>query len=317
MKLDADRTLDAVARRKMLEPDPKPHPPRLPFPLGACDCHAHAFGPQSAFPCTPSFPYLPPDVLLHDYEEMLQAIGCQRAVLVQHTIYGTDNSCMVAAMKSGKLQYRGVAIIEQATTDKELDMLHNAEVCAARISITKPELSRADVSQKIMQIAARIKRLGWHLQFLACLDHFPWVEQIIAQAPLVSVVDHFGLVHASDGVQSPGFKALLRLAQHKHVWFKLIGYRGSIQWPLYPNVTPLVRSLIAVAPDRCVWGTDWPHTNLAHIPGYRLTMCNYPSGTEPIPNDGDLADALGEWLPDAEMRRLVLVDNPVRLYGFD
>jgi predicted TIM-barrel fold metal-dependent hydrolase len=317
MKRDADRTSGVAARPKMLAPDRKPHPPRLPFPAGACDCHAHAFGPQSIYPCTPSFPYLPPDVSPQDYEEMLQTIGCQRAVLVQHTIYGTDNSCMVAAMKSGKLQYRGVAIIDQTVSDKELDSLHAAGVRAARISVTRPALSLEDVSQQVIQTAARINRLGWHLQFLACMDHFPWIEQIIAKSPLVCVVDHFGLVRASDGMQAPGFSALLRLVRLDHVWFKLIGYRGSIQWPHYPDVTPLVRALMAAAPDRCVWGSDWPHTNLAHIPGYHLSMCDYPSGTEPMPNDGDLADALGEWLPIAETRRRVLVDNPVRLYGFE
>jgi len=317
MKAETDRTSGDAARPKMLVPDPKPHPPRLPLPAGACDCHAHMFGPQSAYPCVPSFPYLPSDVLPLDYEEMLQTIGCQRAVLVQHTVYGTDNSCMVAAMKSGKLQYRGVANIDHTTSDKELDALHGAGVRAVRISITRAELSMSEVSQKVMQIAERIKRFDWHLQFLACVDHFPWVEQVIAQAPIVCVIDHLGLVRASDGIQSPGFSALRRLARLDHVWFKLIGYRGSTQWPLYPDVAPLARSLISAAPDRCVWGTDWPHTNLAHIPGYHLSMCDLPSGADHMPNDGDLADALGEWLPDAETRRRVLVDNPVRLYGFE
>ena len=104
-----------------------------------------------------------------------------------------------------------------------------------------------------------------------------------------------------DGLESPEFGILLRLARLDHVWFKLIGpYRISTQWPLYPDVAPLARALVAAAPDRCVWGTDWPHPNTAYMP-----------------NDGDLADALGEWLPDAGARRKVLVDNPGRLYGFD
>lgn len=305
------------SRPKMLPPDRKPHPPRLPFPAGACDCHAHVFGPLSAYPCTPTFPFLPSDVTLQDYEDMLRTIGCQRAVLVQHTVYGADNSCMIAAMTSGKLQYRGVAIIDRTISDEDLDAMHGAGVRAARISVTRHELSMADVSQQVTQIVGRIKRLGWHLQFLACIDHFPWLEQIIAQAPVPCVVDHFALVRVSDGVHAPGFSALLRLARLDHVWFKLIGYRGSIQWPHYPDVAPLARALMAAVPDRCVWGSDWPHTNLAHLPGYRLSMCDYASGTEPIPNDGDLADALGEWLPDADMRHGVLVDNPARLYGFD
>ncbi len=101
-------------------------------------------------------------------------------------------------------------------------------------------------------------------------------------------------------MRSPGFQALLRLARLEHVWFKLIGpYRISKQWPLYPDVLPLAQALVAAAPDRCVWGTDWPHPNAAYMP-----------------NDGDLADALGEWLPDSAARDKVLVDNPARLYDF-
>jgi len=173
MNSDADRTSGVATRPKMLAPDRKPHPPRLPFPAGACDCHAHVFGPLNIYPPTTTFPYLPSDVSPQDYGAMLQTIGCKRSVLVQHTVYGTDNSCMVAAMKSGKLQYRGVAIIDQTVSDKELDSLHAAGVRAARISVTRPELSPADVSQQVMQTAGRIKRLGWHLQFLACVDHFP------------------------------------------------------------------------------------------------------------------------------------------------
>ncbi len=312
----ADRPTDADARNRMLPPDLKPHSPHVAFPAGACDCHAHVFGPHSEYPCMPSFPFLPSDVSPQDYERMLCAIGCQRAVLVQHTVYGADNSCMVVAMTSGKLQYRGVAIIDRTMSDKDLDALHGAGVRAARISVTRAEVSMSDVSRQVAQIAERVKRLGWHLQFLGCIDHFPWLERIIAQAPLPCVIDHFALVRASDGVQAPGFSALRRLACFDHVWFKLIGYRGSIQWPLYPDVARLVRALLALAPDRCIWGSDWPHTNLAHLPGYRLSVCDYASGTEPMPNDGDLADALGEWLPDADIRHRVLVDNPVRLYGF-
>jgi predicted TIM-barrel fold metal-dependent hydrolase len=132
------------------------------------------------------------------------------------------------------------------------------------------------------------------------MDERTAIESEIARLPVPCVIDHFAHVHAADGIQSRGGQALLRLARLEHVWFKLIGpYRISTRWPLYPDVAPLARALVAAAPDRCVWGTDWPHPNAPYMP-----------------NDGDLADALGEWLPDAAARDAVLVRNPARLYGF-
>jgi predicted TIM-barrel fold metal-dependent hydrolase len=231
-------------------------------------------------------------------------------------MYGTDNSCMVAAMKSGRLQYRGVARIAENISDRELKALHEAGIRAARIGITKAELNVADTSQLAIRTAKRIKPFGWHLQFLLAIDSCPWAEELIAKLPVPCVIDHIALVRASDGIQGPGFKALLRLARLEHVWIKLIGYRSSTQLPFYPDVTPLVQALVVVAPDRCVWGTDWPHTNLADLPGYRLTVCDSKSGADPIPNDGDLADTLNEWLPDTTLRQRVLVDNPACLYDF-
>jgi 2-pyrone-4,6-dicarboxylate lactonase len=284
----------------LASPDLNPRPPRLKFPAGACDSHAHVFGPRNIFPCAPNPAYIPPDVLPHDHERMLQTIGCSRAVFVQPAYYGTDNSAMVAAMKSGKLQYRGVAVIDDKTSDADLTDLHLAGVRAVRVSVTKAGLTIEEISQKTTRIAARIKPFGWHLQFLVRIKDYLWIEQIITRSSLVCVVDHFGFLPAADGMQSPGFNALLRLARLEHVWFKLIGYRSSSLWPFYPDIAPMAQALIAAAPDRCLWGTDWPHTNIT-----------------PMPNDGDLADALGEWLPDAEVRDRVLVDNPARLFGFD
>ena len=280
-------------------PDPGPRPPRIPLPEGACDCHAHVFGPQDAFPYLPNAAYIPPDALPRDYARMLSTIGCQRAVLVQPSNYGTDNRCMVAALTSGTFNFRGVAVVDEKISDAELESLHRAGVRGVRINLSSktPGLPL----ERAPGLAARIKPLGWHLQFFLRIDRFPSLEQALAQLPVACVIDHFAHAPAAGGVGSPDFKALLRLARLGHVWFKLIGpYRISRQWPLYPDVAPLAGALVAAAPDRCVWGTDWPHPNTAYMP-----------------NDGDLADALDEWLPDAGVRRKVLVDNPGRLYDFN
>jgi 2-pyrone-4,6-dicarboxylate lactonase len=280
-------------------PDPDPRPPRIKFPHGSCDCHAHVFGPQDVFPYLSNAAYIPPDASPEDYSRMLRAIGCQRAVLVQPSVYGTDNRCMVAALTSGVFDFRGVAVVDESIIDPELESLHRVGVRGVRVNLASKTagLSLAQAPK----LATRIKPLGWHLQFFVRIGQFLSLEQVIAQLPVACVIDHFAYAPAAGGVESLEFKALRRLAKLEHVWFKLIGpYRISTQWPLFPDVLPLVRALVEAAPDRCVWGTDWPHTNMDHMP-----------------NDGDLADLLGEWLPDAKTRRKVLVDNPGRLYDFD
>ena len=279
-------------------PDPNTRRPRVKFPAGACDCHAHVFGPQSRFPYLPNAAYIPPDALPQDYARMLTTIRCQRAVLVQPSVYGTDNRCMVAALTSGVFNLRGVAVVNENISEAELEAMHRAGVRGVRINVASRTAGLS--MEQAPRLAARIKALGWHLQFFLRVDQFPDFERAIARLPVACVIDHFGRVHAANGAHSEGLETLLRLARLTHVWFKLIGpYRISEQRPLYPDVAPLAQALVAAAPNRCVWGTDWPHPNTTHMP-----------------NDGDLADALAEWLPDAAVRHKVLVENPARLYDF-
>ena len=280
-------------------PDPNPRPPKLRFPAGACDCHAHVFGPQGEFPYVADASFIPPDALPSEYVRMLQTIGCRRAVLVQPSIYGVDNGCMIAAMRAGVFNFRGVAVVDEKIGDAGLEALHRDGVRGVRINVASK--TAALTMAQAPRIAARIRPLGWHMQFFVRIEQAPDFEREISTLPVACVIDHFAHIHAAGGVQSEGFRTLLRLARLDHVWFKLMGpYRISAQHPDYPEVTPLVRELVVRAPDRCVWGTDWPHPNTAHMP-----------------HDGDLADMLGEWLPDPEARRRVLVDNPGRLYGFE
>jgi predicted TIM-barrel fold metal-dependent hydrolase len=268
------------------------------LPPGACDCHAHVFGPQELFPYLPNAAYIPPDALPTAYVRMLAAIGCQRAVLVQPSVYGSDNRCMVAAMTTGVFDFRGVAVIDEAATDAELEALSRAGVRGVRINVASKTAGLGMAAAP--RLAARIKPLAWHLQFFLRIAEIPTFPEEISRLPVPCVIDHFAHVQAAEGIESPGFQALLRLARLDHVWFKLSGpYRISAQGPLYPDVAPLAHALAAAAPDRCVWGTDWPHPNTAYMP-----------------NDGDLADALATWLPDPAARHKILVDNPARLYGF-
>ncbi|MFN7085062.1 MAG: amidohydrolase family protein [Burkholderiales bacterium] len=274
-------------------------PPKFKLPPGACDCHAHVFGPQDRHPYLPQAAYIPPDALPRDYVRMLKILGCERGVLVQPSVYGTDNAAMLEALRSGLFAFRGVAVVDENISDRELEDMHRAGVRGVRINIasTTPGLTLAQAPR----LAPRLKALGWHLQFFMDLRKLPDAEEKLAGFDLDIVIDHFGRVRAADGVAAPPFQTLLRLLKRDHVWAKLMGpYFLSDKTPGFPDVTPFARAVVAAAPDRAVWGTDWPH----------------PSAHGLAPNDGVLADLLLEWIPDEAQRKKILVDNPARLYGF-
>ena len=273
--------------------------PQVRFPSGACDCHAHVFGPQYRFPYVDHAAYIPPDAFTTDYVAMLKNNGCDRGVLVQPSVYGTDNSAMLEALRSGLHALRGIAVVAADVSDRALANLHAAGVRGVRINLASATegLTLADG----VRLAPRLKELGWHLQFYLDLPKMPEAEAQLAGLSIDIVIDHFARCPAADGIHAPAFQALLRLVRRDNVWAKVMGpYFISRNAPLYPEVTPLARALVAAAPERIVWGTDWPH------PGARTLM----------PEDAVLADLLAEWVPDEALRHKVLVENPARLYGF-
>ena len=273
--------------------------PKIKFPARACDCHAHIFGPAERFKLLPKTHFVPHECLLDDYIRMLRTIGCERAVLVQPSVYGTDNTAIAEALRSGQFELRGVAVVAPEVTDRELEALHAAGFRGIRINTASatPGLKL----EHAPRLAARIKPLGWHLQFFANLRDMPQLEEQLAQLPVDIVIDHFACIAASDGLDAPPFQALLRLLRREHCWAKLMGpYFASAAFPHYPDLVPFARAMVEAAPDRVVWGSDWPH----------------PSAREKMPDDGDLADMLLEWVPDVAQRHKLLVDNPQRLYGF-
>jgi predicted TIM-barrel fold metal-dependent hydrolase len=151
------------------------------------------------------------------------------------------------------------------------------------------------------RLAGRLKALGWHLQFFVDFKKVPDIEERLSKLPIDIVIDHFGRVNAKDGIDAPPFQALLRLLQRENCWAKLMGvYFVSEQAPHFRDVAALARAVVAAAPDRTVWGSDWPH----------------PMGLHQMPNDGDLVDMLADWIPEQVQREKVLVANPARLYGF-
>lgn len=278
--------------------NPDPGKPRLQIPQGSCDCHAHIFGPQEQYPYTPNRSYTPPEASIEAYRRMLGALGFERAVIVQPSVYGTDNRCTLDAVVASKGNWRGVAVVEPTIGDSVLAELHTAGFRGVRINLLFKGGLQLDALEKI---ARAIKPLRWHLQLLLDGRDLPELATRLERLPVDFVVDHMGHMPASLGIAHPGFQTLLQLLLGGHCWVKLSGpYRISSKPQPYDDVVPFARALVETAPDKLVFGTDWPH----------------PSITLPMPQDASLLDLLPTWAPDEDMRRQILVGNPARLYDF-
>jgi predicted TIM-barrel fold metal-dependent hydrolase len=234
---------------------------------------------------------------------MLDTLGVDRAVLVQPSVYGTDNTVMLEALKTDPKRLRGVAVVPAAIDCADLHELHNAGVRGVRVNIVdvkdrKPGTLPLD---SLKSLAKKIGPFGWHLELLMHVDEFPDLDELMASLPADTVLGHLGYMRTDKGSNAPGFKALLKALGQGRCWVKLTGpARISATGMPYDDVVPYAHALLKTNPDRIVWGTDWPHVI---TPG-------------PMPNDGDLCDLLANWVSDAGVRQQVLVGNPARLYGF-
>lgn len=283
-------------------PDPAPRKPSVAFPVGATDTHAHIF--DDRYPYYGRRIYTPPDALLADYRRMHAALGVDRAVLVQPSVYGFDNTAMLDVLKDNPATMRGIAVVEESIADAELRRMHELGIRGIRYNVVDVPLEdRGKLPvDAVRRMADRIAPLGWHIQFLMHVDEFPDMERMFAGLPVDVVIDHYGYMKTSKGLSDPGFQAFLRMLKAGRAWVKFTGaYRISAEAALpFSDVTPFAHALWQANPDRVVWGTDWPH----------------PKHEKPMPNDGDMASRLADWAPDEALRRRILVDNPARLYGF-
>lgn len=283
-------------------PDPRPRRPKIKLPPLACDCHAHIFGPKSVFPYSPKRIYTPPDALLPAYLDMLGILGVERAVLIQPSVYGSDNRVMLNAMAEAGGRFRGVAVVDDTITDSGLEQLHAAGVRGVRINVVDVAEAKGVIPlAPLKRLAGRIKPFGWHAEFLMHADEFPSLDTLFADFPVDIVLGHLGYMRTDKGMDAPGFQALLRLMRAGRCWVKLTGPSRIATTALpYPDVTPYAHALLDAAPGRVLWGTDWPHVIVKSA----------------MPNDGDLCDLLLDWVPDEAMRRKMLVHNPAKLYDF-
>jgi len=284
-------------------PDPAPRKPKIMLPAGATDTHAHICGPKSQYAYFSERVYTPPDCLLPAYSHMLKTLGVERAVLVQPSVYGTDNTAMLDAMKIAGKSFRGVSVVADYISESELKRLHEAGVRGVRVNIVdvpnrKPGTLPMEALKKLAQ---KVKPFGWHMEFLAHVDEFPDLDNMLDGFPVDTVYGHLGYMKTDKGIAHPGFQALLRLMKAGKAWVKLTGpYRISLQTMPHADTDVYAHELIKAAPQQVVWGSDWPHVMVKGA----------------MPNDGDICDLLGNWVLDANVRKQVLADNPARLYGF-
>jgi 2-pyrone-4,6-dicarboxylate lactonase len=272
--------------------------PKLALPPRTADCHCHVFGPREQYPWAAGRLYTPPPVYLDHYLAMLRATGFERGVLVQTALYGNDNRFIVDAIKSNPGRLRGIALIGEDISELALRDLAEAGVRGFRVNRTAKTGLSFDAARKL---AERVKEFGWHVQFLLDIEDHPDLDTMLGSFATEVVIDHMGRPDPRKGVNAPGFQALIRLLQSGRGWAKLSApYRTSQQEPPYDDITPFAHALVKAAPDRLVWGSDWPHVLL------ETTM----------PNDGDLVDQIAVWIPDEKIRQRILVDNAERLYGF-
>lgn len=282
-------------------------------PPGACDCHVHVFGKAEDFPFVAARGYTPPTASADELLTLQNTLLLSRVVIVQPSVYGTDNSCTLDGMRRlGPERARGVAVIDAKTTAAQLTDMHAAGIRGVRVNLETGGVSDPAVSRRNLNAAIRrVAPLGWHVQVYTRLSVVEAVHGDVMKSAVPVVFDHFGGAQAAGGVDQPGFAALLDLVRAGKAYVKVSGhYRSSAKAPAFDDVAPLARALIAANPDRIVWGTDWPHPHHAE-PGHEQEI------TAAFDIDDGLALAqLPRWAPTAATRRKILVDNPTRLYDF-
>ena len=284
-----------------MPPDPDTRAPDYQPPPGACDAHCHVFGPGDRFPYAATRKYTPPDAPKDKLAALHATLGIDRAVIVQASCHGTDNSAMLDAIASSNGRYLGICNASETFTDDDFARLHDGGIRGVRFNFVK-HLGGAPDLGKMWKIVKMVEDMPWQVELHFDAADLLEFEHVIDDIPLPVVIDHMGRVPVADGVDQPPFRALLeKFADSDHLWIKVSGSeRISRAGPPFTDAVPFARALIKVAADRVIWGTDWPHPNISRF----------------MPNDGDLVDLIPKMIDDENTRQLVLVENPQRLFGF-
>jgi predicted TIM-barrel fold metal-dependent hydrolase len=287
----------------------------FPVPEGACDCHVHVFGDLQRYPFAAARTYTPQTAALPELRALLDALHMDRVVVVQPSVYGTDNRCTLDAVRELGRRARGVAVIDATTPDAALDDMAHAGIRGIRLNLTQVGVSDPAVARQRFQTAAeRAKKQNWHIQFNTSLKIIAAMSTELLASPVPLVIDHFGGATAAAGVEQPGFDALVTLVKSGTAYVKISGAADLISTatPDYADVLPLARALVAANSRRVLWGSNWPHPDSRTVPGRRSTDIAPLVQTD----DGRVLNLLADWVPDPGIRRTILVENPARLYGF-
>jgi predicted TIM-barrel fold metal-dependent hydrolase len=298
-------------------------PVNFDVPRGACDCHSHIFGDPQKFPFATPRSYTPEIASVDEMRALHRTLHMQRAVIVQTSVYGTDGRCTIDAVKQMAPNARGVIAIAENTTNEQLDDLYRSGIRGIRVDMDTsagvvvndfvgakrlpfdPEVAR----QRVKAAIERIKGRPLHLEISTHLPVIEAIKDVVMASPVPISLNHFGGAQAAQGVNQPGFDTLLGLLHSRKAYVKISGpYRISKQAPDYPDVTPFAKAIIAANPRGVIWGTDWPHPAASDRPITEVTsFWQIDDGRD----FNQLATST-----DASQLKLILVDNPARLYGF-
>jgi predicted TIM-barrel fold metal-dependent hydrolase len=283
-------------------------------PAGACDCHTHIHADPEKFPFYSGRVYTPELASPEEMTALHKALHIERVVIVTPSVYGPDNSATLFGMKARGPHARGVAVIDDKTSEADLDSMQQAGFRGIRLNLATGGVNDPNAGrQRFSAAVERMKPRGWHVQLYTNLAMITAIKDLVLASPVPAVFDHFGGAQADLGVAQPGFADLLELVKSGKAYVKISGaYRASKLAPDYPDAAPLAKALIAANPERIIWGSDWPHPNSTTAPGQKIT------DVTPLfqIDDGRLFNQLPVWAPDAATRKMILVGNPAKLYGF-
>jgi len=277
---------------------PNPKKPEFTVPAGAVDAHCHVFGPAHKFAYAPERKYTPVDAPKESLFALRDHLGFSKNVIVQASCHGKDNAALLDALRTSNNQARGVAVVSPDITDLEMEEMHKAGVRAVRFNFLKRLVDPAP-KPVYTRLAERVAKLGWHVVVYFEEADREELVPFLKSLPTNIVIDHMGRPDIKAGVQNPGFKAFLTLMEDDKFWVKVgCPERLTTNGPPYDDVAPFAKALVKKAPDRVLWGTDWPHPNMkSHLP-----------------DDGLLVDRIPVIAPNETLQKKLLIDNPILLY---
>jgi len=293
--------------RVSLPPDPNARAPKWTLPPGACDTHAHVFGPPDLFPYAATRRYNPPAAPIEHYRNVQKITGLSRVVFCTPTAHGQDNAVILDAIEQLGDSARGIANIDETLDERALDALNQKGIRGARFHLME---DRPGSEEFLTEHLPRLQRRDWILDLHVDPQDLVHHERYIRNLPTITIIDHMARARGADGIDQPGFRMLLDLMKDDRYWVKICSLNkisavkdAHVEGALpYMDMVPFAQALIDIAPDRILWGSDWPNSNI-FTPGR-------------VPNIGDLLDLFAVIAPDAKMRKRILVDNPARLFGF-